>query len=65
MIRAADYGRALFELAWQEQKDGEIGEEMARVRTILRGSLGIAACWIPRRCPESSGFCCWSRRFPA
>ncbi len=37
MIRAADYGRALFELAWQERKDGEIGEEMARVRTILEG----------------------------
>ena len=40
MIRAADYGRALFELAWQEQKDGEIGEEMARVRTILEGQPG-------------------------
>ena len=37
MIRAADYGRALFELAWQEQEDGEIGEEMARVRAILEG----------------------------
>ena len=40
MIRAADYGRALFELAWQEQKDGEIGEEMARVRTLLEGQPG-------------------------
>lgn len=35
MIRAADYGRALFELARQEHREGEIGEEMAGVRAIL------------------------------
>ena len=35
MIRASDYGRALFELARQEHREGEIGEEMAGVRAIL------------------------------
>ncbi len=35
MIRASDYGRALFELARQEHREGEIGEEMAPGSAIL------------------------------
>ena len=56
MIRAADYGRALFELAWQEQKDGEIGEEMARVRTILRGDLVLPPAGFPGVAQRAAAF---------
>ena len=64
MIRASDYGRALFELARQEHREGEIGEEMAGVRAILSSSRPMPACWIPLRCPGSSGFPWWRRPFP-
>ena len=48
MIRASDYGRALFELARQEHREGEIGEEMAGVRAILEQQPAYALARISK-----------------